>query len=58
VRGRVIKKILICDDVVDNSFLLQAILETEDCYVEITHSGAEVLSKIETASVVLNIYSS
>jgi CheY-like chemotaxis protein len=48
VRGGVIKKILICDDVADNSFLLQTILETEDCYVEIANSGAEVLAKIET----------
>jgi CheY-like chemotaxis protein len=44
----VIKKILICDDVIDNSFLLQTILETEDCYIEITNSGAEVLAKIDT----------
>ncbi len=48
MRGGVIKKILICDDVADNSFLLQTILETEDCYVEIANSGAEVLAKIET----------
>ena len=43
-----VKKILICDDVADNTFLLQTILETEDYYVEIANSGAEVLSKIET----------
>lgn len=48
MRGGVIKKILICDDVADNSFLLQTILETEDCYVEIANSGAEVLAKIKT----------
>jgi CheY-like chemotaxis protein len=39
---------VICDDVADNCFLLQTILETEDCYVEIANSGAEVLTKIET----------
>jgi CheY-like chemotaxis protein len=44
----VIKKILVCDDVADNCLLLQTILETEDCYIEIANSGAEVLSKIET----------
>ncbi len=48
MRSGVIKKILICDDVIDNSFLLQTILETEDCYIEITNSGAEVLAKIDT----------
>jgi CheY-like chemotaxis protein len=48
VRSGVIKKILICDDVIDNSFLLQTILETEDCYIEIANSGAEVLAKIDT----------
>jgi CheY-like chemotaxis protein len=44
----VIKKILVCDDVADNCLLLQSILETEECYIEITNSGGEVLSKIET----------
>ncbi len=48
MRSGVIKKILICDDVIDNSFLLQTILETEDCYIEIANSGAEVLAKIDT----------
>ena len=48
MRSGVIKKILICDDVADNCLLLQTILETEDCYVEIANSGAEVLAKIET----------
>ncbi len=48
MRSGVIKKILICDDVIDNSFILQTILETEDCYIEIANSGAEVLAKIDT----------
>ncbi|KYC42420.1 response regulator receiver protein [Scytonema hofmannii PCC 7110] len=47
---RIIKRILICDDNADNSFLLQAILEAEEREIEIADSGAAVLTKIETDS--------
>lgn len=43
-----IKRILICDDIADNCFLLEAILQAEDCKIEIVDSGAKVLNKIET----------
>ncbi|MEH1888538.1 MAG: response regulator [Nostoc sp.] len=43
-----IKHILICDDIADNCFLLEAILQAEDCKTEIVNSGAELLNKIET----------
>lgn len=42
-----IKRILICDDIADNCFLLEAILQAEDCKIEIVDSGAKVLNKIE-----------
>ncbi|MBW4560078.1 MAG: response regulator [Mojavia pulchra JT2-VF2] len=42
-----IKRILICDDVADNTFLLQTILQAEDCQIEIVDSGAAVLEKLE-----------
>ena len=42
------KRILICDDVADNSFLLKTILQAEDCLVEIVDSGAAVLAFLET----------
>ncbi|MBW4429251.1 MAG: response regulator [Nostoc desertorum CM1-VF14] len=44
----VIKRILICDDVADNSLLIKTILEAEDCLIEIVDSGAEVLTFLET----------
>ncbi|MFS0520064.1 response regulator [Nostoc sp. UIC 10607] len=44
----VIKRILICDDVADNSILMKAILEAESCQIEIVDSGAEVLAFLET----------
>ncbi|MFN6562462.1 MAG: response regulator [Nostoc sp. ChiSLP01] len=43
-----IKRILICDDVADNIFLLQTILEAEDCQIEIADSGIAVLDKLES----------
>ncbi|WP_375504000.1 response regulator [uncultured Nostoc sp.] len=46
--GNSIKRILICDDIADNCFLLEAILQAEDYKIEIVNSGAEVLNKIET----------
>ncbi|MBC1279805.1 response regulator [Nostoc sp. UCD121] len=46
----VIKRILICDDVADNSFLLKTILQAEDCLIEIVDSGVAVLAYLETAS--------
>ena len=45
----VIKRILVCDDVADNSFLLKTILQAEDCLIEIVDSGAAVLAYLETA---------
>lgn len=44
----VIKRILICDDVADNSILMKTILEAESCQIEIVDSGAEVLAFLET----------
>ncbi|MBW4458626.1 MAG: response regulator [Nostoc indistinguendum CM1-VF10] len=46
----VTKRILICDDVADNSFLLKTILQAEDCLIEIVDSGVAVLAYLETAS--------
>jgi DNA-binding response OmpR family regulator len=43
-----IKRILICDDVADNSFLLKTILQASDCLIEIVDSGAAVLAYLET----------
>jgi CheY-like chemotaxis protein len=43
-----IKRILICDDVADNSLLIKTILEAEDCLIEIVDSGAAVLTFLET----------
>jgi CheY-like chemotaxis protein len=45
----VIKRILVCDDVADNSLLMKTILEAEDCLVEIVDSGAAVLNFLETS---------
>ncbi|MBN3877313.1 MULTISPECIES: response regulator [unclassified Nostoc] len=45
----VIKRILICDDVADNSFLLKTILQAENRLIEIVDSGAAVLAHLETA---------
>ncbi|WP_242053613.1 response regulator [Nostoc sp. FACHB-888] len=45
----VIKRILVCDDVADNSFLLKTILQASDCLIEIVDSGAAVLDWLETA---------
>ncbi|MBD2536908.1 response regulator [Nostoc flagelliforme FACHB-838] len=44
----VIKRILVCDDVADNSFLIKTILEAENCLVESVDSGAAVLTFLET----------
>ncbi|MBD6619758.1 response regulator [Komarekiella sp. 'clone 1'] len=43
-----IKRILICDDVADNSILMKTILEAESCQIEIVESGAAVLAFLET----------
>ncbi|MDZ8108556.1 MAG: response regulator [Nostoc sp. DedQUE12a] len=43
-----IKRILICDDIADNTFLLETILQAEDCQIESVDSGAAVLDKLET----------
>ncbi|NEU83620.1 response regulator [Nostoc sp. UIC 10630] len=45
----VIKRILICDDVADSSFLLKTILQASDRLIEIVDSGAAVLAYLETA---------
>lgn len=41
--------ILVVDDVADNSFLLQVLLEDEGYQVEVADSGAAALAKIELA---------
>ena len=41
------KRILVVDDVVDNLFLLQTVLEVEGYQVEIADSGEAALAKIE-----------
>ena len=42
------KRILICDDVADDSFLMKTILEAEDCLIEIVDSGTAVITFLET----------
>jgi CheY-like chemotaxis protein len=42
------KRILICDDVADDSFLMKTILQAEDCLIEIVDSGVAVLTFLET----------
>lgn len=42
-------RILVVDDVADNSFLLQVLLEDEGYQVEIADSGSAALAKIESA---------
>ena len=42
-------RILVVDDVADNSFLLQMLLEDEGYQVEVADSGAAALAKIESA---------
>ncbi|MBD2536504.1 response regulator [Nostoc flagelliforme FACHB-838] len=42
------KRILVCDDVADNSFLIRTILEAENCLVKSVDSGAAVLTFLET----------
>jgi CheY-like chemotaxis protein len=44
----VIKRILVCDDVADDSLLMKTILSAENCLVEIVDSGAAVLNFLET----------
>jgi CheY-like chemotaxis protein len=45
----VIKRILVCDDVADDSLLMKTILSAENCLVEIVDSGAAVLNFLETS---------
>jgi len=42
-------RILVVDDVADNSFLLQVLLEDEGYQVEVADSGSAALAKIESA---------
>ena len=42
-------RILVVDDVADNSFLLQVLLEDEGYHVEVADSGSAALAKIESA---------
>ncbi len=42
-------RILVVDDVADNSFLLQVLLEDEGYQVEVADSGATALAKIESS---------
>jgi CheY-like chemotaxis protein len=42
-------RILVVDDIADNSFLLQALLECEGYQVDIADNGREALVKIEAA---------
>lgn len=50
-----VDRILVVDDVADNSFLLQTLLESEGYVVEVVESGHEALAKIaaEPPSLVL-----
>ncbi len=41
-------RILVVDDVADNSFLLQVLLEDEGYQVEVADSGSDALAKIES----------
>lgn len=43
-----VDRILVVDDIPDNSFLLQTILEAEGYQVEIANSGRAALAKIES----------
>ncbi|MGV0028264.1 response regulator [Phormidesmis priestleyi] len=45
----VVDRILVVDDVADNSFLLQTFLELEGYQVEVADNGYSALEKIETA---------
>lgn len=45
-----IKRILICDDVADDSFLLKTILSAEDCFIDIVDSGEEVITFLESTT--------
>ncbi len=44
-----IKHILICDDVADDSLLMETILATEESEIETVDSGAAVLTYLETS---------
>lgn len=44
-----VDRILVVDDVADNSFLLQMLLESEGYTVEVVESGQEALEKIAVA---------
>lgn len=44
-----VDRILVVDDIADNSFLLQTVLESEGYQVEIADSGCLALQKIEIA---------
>ena len=49
LNNSVVDRILVVDDVADNSFLLQTFLELEGYQVEVADSGYLALEKIETA---------
>jgi CheY-like chemotaxis protein len=49
LKNSVVDRILVVDDVADNSFLLQTFLELEGYQVEVADSGYKALEKIETA---------
>lgn len=44
-----VDRILVVDDIIDNSFLLQTVLEGEGFQVEVADSGRAALDKIEVA---------
>ncbi|GAB1542486.1 hypothetical protein NUACC21_51600 [Scytonema sp. NUACC21] len=46
----IVKRILICDDIAEHSYLLQAFLQTDNWEIEVAGSGPAVLAKIETDS--------
>ncbi|MBD2512611.1 response regulator [Nostoc muscorum FACHB-395] len=56
--NQVIKNILVCDDIPDNTELIKMILEQEGYRVNVAHRGAEAINQIKSNSydlLILNI---
>ncbi|MBC1280484.1 response regulator [Nostoc sp. UCD121] len=49
-QNQVIKNILVCDDIPDNTELIQMILEQEGYRVNVAHRGAEAINQIKSNS--------
>ncbi|QLE52959.1 response regulator (plasmid) [Nostoc sp. C057] len=57
-QNQAIKNILVCDDIPDNTELIQMILEQEGYRVNVAHRGAEAINQIKSNSydlLILNI---